>query len=275
MFNNFVFNWWVFNNIDILWNANPPQDDIVYNGYWLQNANITVSNISYDNWHSVDSETFNNPLTDLWWELNYFFRTKTISLNWYIKSDTAENLNIAIDTFKKVLWENNKDLDIKVNWNIRRAKASCINMDSLFDRQHYNITFLNFSITFRVVSEFFKELQRQTQSLLWYTWTFTEEIVNRWTVKTNPMFGILLNSATSVTSINITMWNNSITVLDTYSASDVIQIDCQNKTVKINSIEVDYTWTFPILEVWVNSYTFTIDWTVNFDLNLSYFNNYL
>jgi hypothetical protein len=275
MFNNFLFNWWTFNQIDILWNANFPQDSIVYNGYWLQNANIIVSNLSYDNWHSINSETFNNPLTDLGWELNYFFRDKTITLNWFMKSDTAENLNISIDTLKKVLWENNKDLDIKVNWTIRRAKASCINIDSLFERQNYNITFIWFSITFRVVSEFFKELQRQTQSLLWQTATFTEEITNRWTVRTNPVFSILLNSVTSVTSISIAMWSNTITMLDTYSASDVIQIDCQNKTVKINSVEVDYTWTFPVLEVWVNSYTFTINWTKNFDLNLSYFNNYL
>ena len=132
-----------------------------------------------------------------------------------------------------------------------------------------------FSFDFRIINEFQKEIITQSQTLTSQTAGFTEEIVNRWSAKSFPSITILLNSATTVTSISIVMWDNTITVLDTYSASDVIVIDGVNKTVKINSVEVDYTWTFPVLEVWVNSYTITLDWTYNFDLTATYFNNFI
>ena len=274
MLNNFQFNQSVFNEV-VNFAATAPQDDIVYNGYWLQNENIIVSNINYDNWHSVLSETYSSPLSDLGWELNYYFKEKVIMLRWYIKEDTATLLNQRIDILKQVLGQNNQDLDIKVEGTIRRAKANCINLESLFERQNYNITFLPFNIRFRLIEEFASEITLNSQSFTWKTATFTEEVVNLWTVRTNPLLTILLNTATTVTSIAFALWDNTITVLDTYSWSDVIQIDCENKLVTINSASVDYTWTFPELSVWVNSYTITIDWTKNFNTTLSYYNNYL
>ena len=275
MLNNFLYNQAIYNQTPV-WIPIAPQDDIVYNSYWLKNSNIIVTSISNDNWHSITSETYSSPLTDLWGELNYYFKNKTINLEWFITTNTSVELNQRIDELKKILWQNNKYLDIKVDWTIRRAKASCTNLDSLFDRQNYNITFIPFRISFRLVSEFSKELTSQSQSLTWKTASFTEEKINYWTVRANPVLSILLNSVTSVTSISFAILTNTITVLDTYSASDVIQIDCQEKTVKINSISVDYTWTFPVLEVWTNSYIITVTWTAkNFNTTLTYFNNYL
>ena len=275
MFNTFQYNTSVFNATPAF-AATAPQNTVVYNSYWLQNTNIVVSSITSDNWHSISSDTYSSPFTDLWWELNYFFKDKIVTLNWYLKYDTAILLNDWIDSLKKKLWENNKDLDIKVNWAIRRAKASCVNLDSLFQRQNYNITFLSFSIQFRLVSEFSKELTLQTQSKTSKTASFSESVINNWTTKTNPVLNILVNSETDLTSIAFNIWDNTITVLDSYQAADVLVIDCQDKTVKVNSVAIDYTWTFPYLGTGENLYTLTLTATAkNFNSTISFYNNYL
>jgi hypothetical protein len=275
MFNTKLFNSVVFNHISTT-STIVVQDDITYNGYSLQNENITISKTDFYNWNSVSSDTYNNPLTDLWWELNYFFRSKTVVLEWYLKASSWEELNNRIDDFKKILWQNNKILDIKVNGTIRRAKASCINIDSIFwTREHYHISIIPFIIQFRVISDFFQELTRQNQSFTWLTSGFIEELTNRWSVRTNPVVNILLNSVSWTNQIYFEIWDRRIIISDTFSNSDSIIIDCQSKKVKINNVDVDYSWVFPILETWVNSYEFWINWTVNYDITVSYFNNFL
>lgn len=272
MFNNFLFNNGLFNEIETVGSPDTTQDEVSYNWFWLFNQNIIITKINYDNSHTVESDIFNSPLSDLWWELSYYFRQKNIVLNWYLKYDTAEELNNAIDTLKKALWENNKNLDIKVNWTIRRAKASCINLN--FDREGYHITFVPFTIEFRLIKEFLHELTNETISLLWLATWFTEEIVNGWTVRTNPIFNIVINSWTP-TSISLNIWDDTLIINRIFTAWEVLEINCIDKRVKINGSNIDFIWTFPILKVWVNSLSFSITWSIDFDFTVIYNKNYL
>lgn len=274
MFNLYQFNLQNFNQIPEELTV-PPQDDVVYGWYSLKNANISLSRIGYEAGHSIDSETYNNPLTDLWGELSYYHREKIIVLRGRLKAHNREELEIAMDEMKRALWRPQKNLDIKVNWNIRRAKASCVNMSSLFEREHYHITFIPFIIEFRLIWEFSKELLRQTQNFNSLTSNLTEEIINWGTVRTNPTLSLVFTSAISVNNITFSIGSNQLTIWESISASDVLIIDCETKTIKLNNIDIDYSWTFPILEVWTNSYTVTVNGTKQYNLSLSYFNNYL
>jgi hypothetical protein len=274
MFNNYQFNDAEFNEISLT-SIFSEQDDIAYNWFWFHNANIIVNSINDSNWNSIDSQIYNNPLTDWWWELNYLFREKIINITGHIKQDTTENLIKYIDIIKGVLWKNNQNLDIKVNWTIRRAKASCMNLDTIFDKKHYHLTLVPFSISFRIIEGFQKELTSQSQTLTGQTAGFTEEIINTWTIRTNPIFNILFNSATSVTEIILTLWTDILTINDTIATNNLFIIDCENKIITKNWVEVDFLWTFPKLEVWTNSYTIAINGTKNFDISVIYFNNYL
>ena len=273
MFNTFQFNEAQFNEI-FSWIVTADQDDVVYGWYSLKNESITLSAIGYENWHSTESETYNNPISDLWGELNYYFREKTLVLRGRLKASNREELEHKIDEMKRALGRNNRDLDIKVNGTIRRAKATCVNLPSLFNREHYHITFIPFTIQFRIISEFSKELARQSQSFNNLTADITEEIVNRGTVRTNPTLQILFTS-TTCTELSFTLWNNTIEVPYTFSASDVLVIDCEEKEVRVNNTEIDFNGTFPILRVWTNSYTVTLNGTNDYNLNFSYFNNFL
>jgi hypothetical protein len=72
----------------------------------------------------------------------------------YMKAESEETMNNEIDRLKKILLQNQKDLIIKVNGNPRFAKASLINGESIFDREHFHITFLPFTFQFRVLEKF-------------------------------------------------------------------------------------------------------------------------
>lgn len=273
MYNLYTYNSVTYNKVTETL-ITPPQWEVVYWGYSLKNENITLSKISYDNWHTIQSDTYNNPLTDLWGQLNYYFRQKVITLVGTLKASNREALENRIDEMKRALGRPNKNLDIKVNWVIRRAEASCLNLDRLFNREHYHITFIPFVVEFRLVSEFSKELQRNNQNFTNLTANLTEEITNLGSVRTNPILSILLNSTTA-TEITFTIGNNSLVISDTFSASDVINIDCEAKRVTVNSMDVDFSGTFPILEVGTNSYTISVNGINDYNTNLSYFNNFL
>ena len=233
MFNLNQFNLAVFNSIPTVLTT-APQDDIMYGGYSLYNAHMTISKIGYDNGHSVDAPTYSNPMTDLGGEQSYYFRQKIIQIKGNLKASNREELEIAIDNMKRALGRPNQDLDIKVNGKIRRAKASCTNLDGIFNREHYHITFIPFTIQFRLVSEFSKELTRNTQSFNNLTANITEEITNTGTVRTNPTASIVFNTATGVNNVSFSILDNTITVSTPISTGDVLTIDCDDLSVKKN-----------------------------------------
>jgi len=64
-----------------------------------------------------------------------------------------------------------------------------------------------------------------------------------------PVITITLNSGTGLTSKYIEVGNpasgKAIRVTRTWVAADILVVDCENKTVKVNGVAVDYTGVFP------------------------------
>ena len=110
-------------------------------------------------------------------------------------------MNNEIDRLKKILLQNQKDLIIKVNGNPRVAKASLINGESLFDREHFHITFLPFTLQFRVLEKF-RDITAQNYLIASQTGNFTEEIFNSGSAKVEPIITFVFNSASGVNTIS-------------------------------------------------------------------------
>ena len=249
-------------------------DTISYNGFWLQNENIIISKIDFDNSHRIQSDTYYKPLIDGAGELNYFFREKIVNASWYMKAESEETMNNEIDRLKKILLQNQKDLIIKVNGNPRVAKASLINGDSLFDREHFHITFLPFTLQFRVLEKF-RDITAQNYLVSWQTADFIEEIYNGGSAKVEPIITFVFNSASGVNEISFVYNGNTITINETIATSDILIIDSREKKVTLNDVEVDYTGIFPIFETGLQSYEVQVNGTKNFDTNIKFFNTYL
>jgi hypothetical protein len=69
------------------------------------------------------------------------------------------------------------------------------------------------------------------------------------TVVALPVITITLTAGTGLTSKYIQITNPStgklIRITRTWVAGDILIIDCENKTVKVNGTDVDYTGVFP------------------------------
>ena len=95
---------------------------------------------------------------------------------------------------------------------------------------------------------------------LWYTGT----------AKTYPQLYFGFNTATGVSSVVLTLWDYQISINETISAGDVLVVDCEEKTVKLNDVLKEYDWVFFPLEYWANAINIAVNWTFDYDLTYVY-----
>lgn len=77
-----------------------------------------------------------------------------------VTMDTPENLNTKIDEMKRELSKTEGNLDITVNGEIRRIRATITAIK--FDRKYYNLTFVQGDITLVTVEPFFRAVNDQS-----------------------------------------------------------------------------------------------------------------
>lgn len=84
--------------------------------------------------------------------LSKFYRGKDITLTITIKASTASAFSTLMDDFKKNLRYTEGNLDMTVNGEIRRIRATCTSID--FNRKHYNVTYATTRVKFQSVEPF-------------------------------------------------------------------------------------------------------------------------
>lgn len=249
------------------------QDSIVFDWFSLQNANIITSRIDYDNEGTIELNSFNFPKSDGGGVLSKYFRGRTISLECTIKENTAEAFNDLLDTVKKKLRTTEGFLDIKVNGEIRRIKATLTKFDA--GRMHYNITFAKVVIEFTAIEPFFYAKDKQSYEFLGMTGTSSFEISNLGSVESLPIFYVIGTAWSNVSSLAITAFGKTLTVSTTITPWDILIISSEDKTVTKNGAEINYTGFFPIFPPGSNPFTITTVWTTALDITLIQNKNYL
>lgn len=249
------------------------QDSIVFDGFSLQNANIITSRIDYDNEGNIELNSFNFPKSDGGGVLSKYFRGRTISIECTIKSDTAENFNTLLDMVKKKLRTTEWYLDITVNGEIRRIKATLTKFDA--GRMHYNVTFTKATLEFTAIEPFFYAKNKQSYEFLGVTGTSSYEVSNDGSVESQPVFYIIGTSWSSVTSLAITAFGKTLTISTTISSWDILIVSSEEKTVTKNGVEIDYTGYFPVFPPGSNPFTITTVGTIALDITLIQNKNYL
>lgn len=209
------------------------------------------------------------------------FPSKKITIGGVIKGSTQANLDDRIDTFKGYFAGKNKDLDITYGSSTRRYIATA-NAVSVVRQQ--KALFATFQVEFLCTNPFGIDT---TATDLWAaktgftSATFTETP----TVGGNapyqlPVFTITINSLTGDGDyVQISNDNNNQEILIygmELAASDVIVIDCVERTVTLNGNEIDYLGTFLELEPGANSITYTDGFTTrNVDVEAEYVKRWL
>lgn len=267
-FNQFLFNGWSRGGAGWI------TDDIIFNGFGLQNQNFISSEIDFRNMPKINLLTYDNPKNDGGGVLDRFYKQRTITIQWTILWTDADNIEQRIDTLKKVLSVKTWYLQVKVGGVYRRILCSLTNSD-IITRKHFDITRWKYKLTFTALDPFRSEKVRSSKSFPWTTQDINEDIVNEWSEYSNPIINILVVSASSVTTLKNKIWNNEIVVSTSLTAGDIFEINSIEKTVTLNWNSIDFSWRFPQLESGQNIYSMDCDWTFDFDIAILFPKNYL
>lgn len=194
------------------------------------------------------------------------YPSKKITIGGVIRGSTQADLDSRIDTFKGYFNGKDKNLDIAYGSSTRRYVATA-NAVSIVRQQ--TALYATFQIEFLCTNPFGIDT---TATALFATHTgstvatFTETP----TVGGNapfqlPIFTITLTALTGAGDYVLISNDNNNQEILIYGAGlangDVIVIDCVERTVTLNGVEIDYSGTFLELEPGASSITYTNGFT--------------
>ena len=261
--------------------------DLTYNSNDLQtfnkttNVGIATNVIEHTNLPEKIAALFARADADGSTIPNINYPSKKVSIGGIIKGSTQADLDSRIDTFKGYFTGKDKNLDIAFGSSTRRYIATA-NTVSIIRQQ--KALFATFAIEFICTNPF--GLDTSTTNLwtvktAFSSATFTETP----TVGGNapfqlPVITITINSLTGAGDyVQISNDNNNQEMLIyglSLAAADIIVIDCVERTVTINGIDVDYYGTFLELEPGANSITYTDGFTTrSIDISAVYTKRWL
>lgn len=251
--------------------------DVVFNGFDFNSNGIKVREVRHENAPERTLSTGTIAGRDGFSLLEDKFAKKIIVVTGTIIANDRAQLNDLLNTFKgAVIVSNKAELgihdEISLYWDAVIQKLE-------IPREYYNDSHVDFSIEF-LADPFSVDGIRQviTESAI-TTSPFTGGYTITGTAEPFPDFKITVNSATSLTLIkfSILTTGDEISISDTYSASDVIIISTNTKTVFINGVEAAYEGVFPTVIPGVTNYVriTTTATARNLDLEISYLPKYL
>ena len=274
---SFLLNSWVLN-----WTSTTEEvisTSASFSFDWYSLDNWTTRRITYsdhDNLWTIAYETYDFPRIDWWDALARYYRNKNITIKLCLKASSNEWLNDLIDELKlatnKVQW----NLDIIINWIVRRRKATLTKLD--FWRQAYNIDFLqDVTLTFSCINPISFNLSSISETYNWLSGNFAAEISYTWKVSCFPTIYLIIQWVNDLSKITIEMNWYFLHISEEFLPWDVVLIDWESKLVKINWVNHKYSWPFPVLESWINHMEITLNswWLANYNAVLIYQKKYL
>lgn len=172
-------------------------------------------------------------------------------------------------------------MEIEYNGTTRNYTATCVNIN--IDRRNGTINFAEFQIEFISTTPFGKA--PSSSNLLTSTAQTTSPNSKAITVagtaeRQKLVITVELNSFTGAVANTITLKNNdtnyAISVSRAWVAADVLEIDVENFSVKVNGTDVDYSGAFPDFAPGSRTLVYSDDFTArNVDIKVSQVARYL
>lgn len=173
--------------------------------------------------------------------------SKTINVSGYLRESTNSDLDDTIDFFHASLNKKSKFLDVDYGSSTRRYVATPENVIVTRPR---GLNYATFDIQFIVPSGVGQDVD--TTELLNDN-TTTSNVDFGFTVdgsyKAEPLIEVTINSVTDGTGGTVTLTNTatleSVAIDADYTAGDLLEVDTENKEIRINGGVVDYTGRIP------------------------------
>lgn len=238
-------------------------DAITFNDYGLQNSNLitseadensgpqrrlTLADIPGDDGQSIEFDRLPQ---------------KVIKLSGVVFGSSAAALDTRIDEMKKNLFVQNGILKItQIGGTIRYYTATLINPQNLFaGRGGRDVTRAPFEAQFLCVDPLAREAAREIVSHFSKTVAaFELELFNDGNYKTPPVMFLSFDAAASVSKVNIKndTTDEEIEITETISAGALLEINVEEKFVKLGGVEKDFDGFFWKLATGANAITITI-----------------
>lgn len=249
----------------------------VFNWYNLHDWKTRiVQQSNHDDLWTKNVETFNYARADWWNVIAQYYRTKRINLVMSLIASTEQWLNDLIDELKFATSGVQWNLDIIINWLVRRREATLVSLK--FWRKSYNINVLqNIELTFDCVNPFAFNLTSISKTFSWLSWNYVAEIMYSWKVVCYPTIYVMINSQSWLDNFRIEQNNYLFNIDHELNAWDFLIIDWETKLARLNWTPIEYTWPFPAIEPWLNNIEMWInDWALaNYDVVYIYKKLYL
>ena len=232
---------------------------ITYNSFNLQSSTIITEKILHTSAPKNDFNSQNKARRDGSYLLSNYWSSKAISAQGTIIGSSVSNLDTLIDELKQNLAGENLNLDIGYAGGTRRYRATA--SDIVIDREHFNGSWCPFIIEFQCVDAFGRDTSETTVTQDNNT---TSPFVKLFTMTGSfpayPEITLTLQDGNNVTALKIenTVTDDSITITQSFSDSDVLIIDCDAMVVTLNGSEIDFTGVFPSFIIGINNVQVTV-----------------
>lgn len=227
-----------------------PTDEIWYNYYGLQNANILTEFVKV----SAPDLALNQrgfPRADGVYQETAYYRVNRIKLSGTIHGADRAALETLADNMRKYLSEFGGTL--RIYWaGAARYYDDCYatNLNVLLDsRDFYHVDWCPWSVEFVSQHPFARSLDRTILDAPYAITTSPTNFIvdNAGNATTDPIItvGLVTVGTLSAFTIENTQNGDSITISGSFSDGDTIEIDGENKTVKKNGTAIDYSGVIP------------------------------
>lgn len=267
MYNQLIYNEGAYNGIMAFPVVTQPSTLLEFDGFDLNSAaeassgnRILIQNLD-DNGPVIDLDKFDIPRGDGVVISSKFRRGKIIEADGVIFADTGAELQAFLDEIKKNLRGINQSLYI-TRYGVTRhfPNSTFINYDKIFTgRKGSDITRCPITLRF-LAADLGADWQYTSQVKTITAASDTDTITTTATDKVKPSFVIVISAAASMTVLNIQneTTGDEIEITAAFAAGQALIIDCEEQSVKINGVEVDFVGKFPELEVGENVIRYTV-----------------
>lgn len=262
-----------------------PTTLLQFDGFDLNSASsvdsgdrILIQNLD-DNGPVMELDKFDVPRGDGITVNGKFRRGKMIEADGVFFADTGAELEALCDTIKKNLRKMNRPLDVtKYGVTRRYPYATFIGMDKIFNgRKGSDITRCPLRLQF-LCTDIAVDWQYTSQVKNISVSEDTDTVNTTATDRVKPSFVIVINAANSMSVLNIQneTTGDEIEITRSFAAGETLIIDCEEQTVTVNGVAVDFVGKFPELEVGESVIRYTVTSTSHdFDATVKHRNGYL
>ena len=253
--------------------------NITFDGNDLQTANILTASIDHESIPVKDAKIYgfahaNRSAIPF---INY--PSRVIRVSGKVIGSSIADLDSRLDTFRGYFRDKDSNLDIDYNSSTRRYIAT---LNALSIERPGGLTFANFSAEFVCTQPFGQNTSTTSALSATGRTSATYADVHAFLGSAPfqlPVITITINSVTggdSFLSFTNDANDQGITIVAEFAASDVIEIDCKNRTVKINGTEVDFLGAFPEFEPGSQTMDYADGFSArNFNIDVDYYPMFL